>query len=89
METSVLLESFQGTYPLNVVISASEADSKFLELTPNGNSKFTVKQHDPKKKKGKKRKKKLCLSLIQFYIFSIFVLSDRKKVSSTKMGLVP
>ena len=40
----------EHSYPLNVVISASEADSKFLELTPNGNSKFTVKQHDPKKK---------------------------------------
>ena len=41
---------------LNVVISASEADSKFLKLTPNGNSKFTVKQHDPKKKKKEKKK---------------------------------
>ena len=33
-----------SSYPLSVVISASEADSKFLKLTPNGNDKFTAKQ---------------------------------------------
>ena len=76
-----------------MVISASEADSKFLKLTPNDNGKFTAKQ----RKYNNKEKNSVVVwhSFIDFqYLFSLFGrmpafkdgASSKTSPSSVQMG---